>query len=133
MHVDWYLALQHNSCVVRQASVLFEHVPVPRGEWQLDVDAASEPSLNDSISWLIAMLFIAIKFIVRGGDAAFLRCLGEAYHEVQARFGLRSLAITEPTSLGAVSDILRQLAPYADDAQCRALLAANAFDQELHE
>jgi hypothetical protein len=133
IQVDWYLAPQRTSHVALQASVLFEEVPVPRGEWQLDLDATADPRLSESISWLIAMLFIAIKALVRGEDTTFLRFLGKAYRETQVQYGLGAMAVTEPTSLEAVGDMLRQLAPHADDAQRRALLAVEAFARELDE
>jgi hypothetical protein len=133
MQVDWYLAPQRSSRVAPQAGVLFERVPVPRGEWQLDSEALQHRDLTERISWLIGMLFIVIKTLVRGGDTSFLRFLGKAYREMQEQYGLGEMAVTEPTSLEAVGDMLQQLAPYADEAQCRALLIVTAFQRALDE
>jgi hypothetical protein len=132
VQVDWYLAPQQTSRVAHQAAVLFEHVPVPHGEWQLDSEVLQHQDLTERISWLIAMLFVAIKTLVRGNDTRFLRFLGEAYREVQEQYGLGEMAVMEPTSLLAVATMLRQLTSHADEAQYRALLAVEAFVRELH-
>jgi hypothetical protein len=133
MQVDWYLAPQRSSCVAPRVGVLFEHVSVPRGEWQLDSEALQEQDLTERISWLIGMLFIAIKTLVRGDDTTFLRFLGKAYREMQEQYGLGQLAVTDPMSLAAVKQMLRQLTPHADEAQLHALLAVEVFARELHE
>lgn len=79
LQVDWYLAPQQTSRVAPEAAVLFEDVPVPRGEWQLDHEATTEGNCRDSVNWLITMLFIAIKTLVRGDDVPFLRFLAGAH------------------------------------------------------
>ena len=132
VQVDWYLAPQQTSRVAHQAAVLFEHVPVPRGKWQLDSEALLQQDLTERISWLIGMIFIASKTLLRGDDVTLLRFLGEAYRDMQEQYGLGEMAVTEPTSLLAVGAMLRQLAPYADEAQYRALLAVEAFVREQH-
>jgi hypothetical protein len=133
MQVDWYLAPQRSSCVAPQAGLLIERVPVPRGEWQLDSEALQHRDLTERISWLIGMLFIAIKTIVRSGDATFLSFLEEAYREVRETYRLGAMSVTAPTSLAAVGEMLRQLTPYASEAQCRALLIVTAFQRALDE
>jgi hypothetical protein len=131
VQVDWYLAPQRTSRVARDTRRIFERVPVPRGEWLLDFNAEHQQSLAERIDWLIGMHFIAIKVLVRGRDAPFLRFLGEAYRAVQERYTLGEMAVTKPTSLAAVGHMLRQLAPCADDAQRRAILIVEAFARDL--
>lgn len=131
MQVDWYLAPQRTSRVVPQAAVVFERVAVPRGAWRLDTAAQQEEALAERVSWLTCMLFVAIKVIVRGEQLDVLGFLARAYRDVQETHRLDGLAITEPTSLPDVGMMLRQLAPYADGQQHRAIRAVDAFQGAL--
>lgn len=103
VQVDWYLAPQHTSRVAPDAAVCFEYVPVPRGALKLDHDALREERLSDRVSWLIAMLFIASKKLMRDEDASFLRFLGEAYHDVLEQHGLEQEDTADPMLLSNVT------------------------------
>lgn len=131
MQVDWYLAPQRTSRVVPEATVCFEHVPVPRGEWLLDKEAWQQHDLSERISWLTGMLFVAFKIILRGGDPGFLEFLAGAYREVQETYRLGVLSVTNPASVTDIGAMLRQLAPFADDSQRRALRAVEALQRDL--
>lgn len=131
VQVDWYLAPQRTSRVAPEAAVCFEYVSVPRGEWQLDGDAFGEERLSDRVTWLIAMLFIASKKLMRDEDASFLRFVGEAYRDVLERQGLGQGEATDPMSLGTVVAMLQGLAPLCDPEQLRALLAVETYARGL--
>lgn len=131
VQVDWYLAPQQTSRVAPEAAVCFEYVPVPRGAWQLDGDAFGEERLSDRVNWLIAMLFIASKKLMRDEDASFLRFLGETYRDVLERHELGHGNATDPTSLDTVVALLQGLAPLSDPAQHRALLVVETYVRGL--
>lgn len=131
IQVDWYLAPQLTSHVTPQGRSLFEEVPVPRGEWQLDQHAAEDATLSDTITWLIAMLFTASKTLMRGEDPSFLSFLGDEYRDVQERHGVGQWEATEPTSLDAVVAMLEALAPLCDPAQQRARCAVETYVRGL--
>jgi hypothetical protein len=133
IQVDWYLAPQRTSRVAHQATSIFERVAVPRGEWRLDSEARQQQDRARRINWLIGMLFIAIKTLLRGGDTRFLWFLGAAYRETQESYRLGEMPVTYPTSLATVGDMLRQLAPEADDAQRRTIQTLGAFLHSVDE
>lgn len=132
MQVDWYLAPQRTSHVASDTRAISETVPIPRGTWLLDSEAvAGDSSLKDSIDWLIAMLFIAIKKLDRGADAPFLAFLGEVYQAVQAEYALGEMSVTEPSSLAAVVALLHQLASFAATEQRHAIAEITRFAHAL--
>lgn len=133
MMVDWSLAPQRTSRVPPGTAGVFEHIPVIRGAWLLDHEARQEVSLAERVSWLVCMLFISIKFVVRGGDSPFIGSLGQAYRNVGWSYQFTGMRVTEPTSLTNISTMLRQLEPFADEQQRRAITAVDAFASKVEE
>ncbi len=131
IQVDWYLAPQQVSRVDPSSRTVFADVAVPLGALPTDSTAEHRESLAERVSWLICMLFIALKVVARGGSQAFLRFLADAYRDVRDTYGLEGFAVTEPVSFPAVGTMLHQLARYADVEKLRALQAVDDFQRQL--
>ncbi len=131
--VDWSLAPQRTSRVSPGMTVVFERLPVTRGAWLLDHHARHEVSQSERVSWLICMLFTCTKFVVRGQGDPFISFLGQAYRDVGRSCQFRRVRVTEPTSLSNISTMLRQLDPFSDERQRRAITAVDAFAARLHQ
>ena len=131
--VDWSLAPQRTSRVSPGMTAVFERLPVTRGAWLLDHDARQEVSHFERVSWLTCMLFTCTKIVVRGQDDPFIGFLGQAYREVGRSYHLAGMRVTEPASLPNISTMLRQLDPFSDEHQRRALTAVGTFASQLHQ
>jgi len=133
INVDWSLAPQRISRVPPGTTAVYEHIPVARGGWLLDHDARQAESLTERVSWFICMVFVTIKFVVRGEDTPLIDILGQAYHDAELRYQLAGMAVTDPRSLPNISAMLRQLEPFADGRQRRAIAAVDAFAARMGE
>jgi hypothetical protein len=137
MMVDWALAPQRTSSVVPPMKTVYEQVPVPRVAHfsQRQIDSAAQPvyTLDERVTWLTCMLFVAIKMILRRKDLDFLPFLEEGYRDGRDTYRFDGIAVTRPTSLPNVSIMLRQLIPYARDEQRRAIEAIDSFLRQLAE
>jgi hypothetical protein len=131
--VDWYLAPSRTSRVAPDATTIFEHRPIARGPWVLDHDAEDAAPPAGAVSWLISMLFVAIKQVVRGLGSPFPAFLGEAYRHAFAQHNWGEPPPAEPTSFAAIGALLQGLSPHAEAEQRRALAAVDAFRQGFEE
>lgn len=133
MIVDWCLAPQRTSSVPPGAIVVFEHVSVPRGSSLQDREATQAVSRFERISWLICMLFAAIKVVARGDDEGFPAFLGQAYEDIGTSYTLDGFGATSPTSLGNIAAMVRQLRPFTDAQQESAITAIERFLAHLQD
>jgi hypothetical protein len=127
MQVDWYLAPQSTSRVAPDALTKFEDWPVEQGEWRLDRSAQRDQTLRERVDWLVCMLFIGVKKVLRGRDRDFESFLARAYLEVGQQYGLVDLPPATPDSLRAIRGMLRPLSRYADTSQRRAISSVDTY------
>lgn len=121
MIVDWSLMRRSLSRIDERTKVVFEVEPILAGERLIDSDAVHVESREDSISWLICMLHVAIKKVARGGEDEFLPFLGKRYREIGNDYGLGGFEVTEPETFASIRAMLQQLLPESDEQQLRAI------------
>lgn len=127
IQVDWYLAPQATSRVTGEALTVFEKFAVVRGEWRLDRSVRSEQTLRERVDWLVCMLCIGVKKVLRGRDREFEAFLARSYGEVGQQYGLANLTRRTPDSLTAIQEMLGLLMRYADAPQRRAISSIDAY------
>ena len=127
IQVDWYLAPQATSRVAPDALKVFEDAPVRIGEWCLDRSARSEQTLTERVDWLVCMLFVGAKKVLRGRDRNFEAFLARAYDEIGQQYDLADLPLGTPDSLRAIDDMLLSLKRYADTSQRRAITFIRSY------
>jgi hypothetical protein len=59
----------------------------------VDLDTEHVVSRSERITWLICMLFIAVKAIARGGSNDLLRFVSESYRDICATYELDGATI----------------------------------------
>jgi hypothetical protein len=131
MIVDWSLMPRASSRVDEPTMVVFEDEPILAGERLMDHDAVHVASREDSITWLICMLHVAIKKVARGGKDAFIPFLGERYREIGNDYRFGGLQVTEPGTFANISGMLRQLVPESERQQRRAIRAIDDWLERI--
>jgi hypothetical protein len=123
--VDYYLAARSASPVPPEG-VLWSGVELPRGEWNLDLNASGEDTPVERVAFLACMTFILAKGVRRGAEPAFFARTREA---VAARTGARDL----PTSFtyATLIRMTERLAEVATPAQRAALTKLGAYLAKL--
>jgi hypothetical protein len=89
----------------------------------VDLDTEHVVSRSERITWLICMLFIAVKAIARGGSNDLLRFVSESYRDNCATYELDGATIDVLDSFSSVRAMLQHLDRYADQQQHQATAA----------
>ena len=127
LQVDWQLAPRQSSRIDGASKRVFADISVPAGERPSDPDAEQATDRTERITWLIAMLFVTIKMILRGNGDEFLAFLATAYRDIGVLYGLDDLTVSEPVTLANVRQMFRQLDRHADESQRLAIQAIDDF------
>lgn len=125
--VDIYLAPKSTSRITNESKVLFDNSEIEKGEWILNGGENQNQAEKDKIDFLIAMSFIAIKYIVRKDwEFGFIDFILEKVNK--SGFWLKAIAFDEKQDAKQrLETIWSELNKVTNEEQKKALESIKAF------
>lgn len=119
-HVDFYLS-KKSQTNIRPESI-FHHGSdeLPRGEWILDKEARSEENADFILDFLICMLFIGIKMVIRK-NKEFLDFLLSSYNQAKLKYFPNMKDIENNYDIETLNNMINELLSQTSPKQKHAI------------
>lgn len=119
-HVDFYLSKKSQTNIRPESIFHYGSDELPRGEWILDKEAMSEESADFILDFLICMLFIGIKMVVRK-NTEFLDFLLNTYYQAKLKYFYNMKDIKNNYDMETLINILNELSSQSNPKQKYAI------------
>ncbi|MDO8610817.1 MAG: nucleotidyltransferase domain-containing protein [bacterium] len=119
-HVDFYLSKKSQTNIRPESIFHYGFDELPRGEWILDKEAKLEENADFTLDFLICMLFIGIKMVVRK-NKEFLDFLFNTYKQAKLKYFHNMKDIENNYDIKTLINMINELSTQANPKQKHAI------------